>query len=94
MKWPLPLLLVVLVACSRVTPENYAKIQEGMSEQEVAAVLGSPDESTSRDVLGISGTTSVWKARDAAITVRFVNGKVVLKSFEKPTGPSADRPAR
>ena len=94
MKWLCLPLAVLLVACTKVTPENYAKIQEGMSEQEVAAVLGSPDESTSRDVLGISGTTSVWKSRDAAITLRFVNGKVVLKSFEKPTGTSADPPAR
>jgi len=94
MKWLCLSLALVLVACSKVTPENYGKIQDGMSEQEVAAVLGAPDESTSRDVLGISGTTSVWRGRDAAITLRFVNGKVVLKSFEKPTGPSADRPAR
>ena len=79
-------LLLALTACSRVTPENYAKIQEGMSEQEVAAVLGAPDESTSRDVLGISGTTSVWKGRDAEITIRFVNGRTVLKTYDKPTG--------
>ncbi len=94
MKWLCLLLTVSLVACSKVTPENYAKLQEGMSEPEVAAVLGAPDESTSRDVLGISGTTSVWKGRDATITVRFVNGKAVLKTYDKPTGASSDRSAR
>jgi len=27
-----------------------------------------------------------WVGNDAAITVRFVNGKVGIKSFDKPTG--------
>jgi hypothetical protein len=78
------LLVCSLAACSKVSQENFAKIQNGMTEQEVAAVLGSPTESTSREVLGISGTTSVWRSGDAAITVRFVGGKVALKSFDKP----------
>jgi outer membrane protein assembly factor BamE (lipoprotein component of BamABCDE complex) len=30
-----------------VTQENFAKIEEGMSEQEVAALLGTPSESNS-----------------------------------------------
>ncbi|MBV8032718.1 MAG: outer membrane protein assembly factor BamE [Betaproteobacteria bacterium] len=73
-----------LAACSKVTEENFAKVQNGMSEQEVAAILGAPTESTSREILGISGTTSVWRSGDAEITVRFVGGKVALKSFDKP----------
>jgi hypothetical protein len=35
-------------------------------------------------VLGVSGTASRWVSGDAAITIRFVNGKVALKSFDKP----------
>lgn len=35
-------------------------------------------------VLGVSGTTSRWVGNGATITVRFVNGKVALKSFDKP----------
>jgi hypothetical protein len=37
-------------------------------------------------VLGVSGTASRWSGGDAVITVRFVNGKVTLKSFDKPVG--------
>ena len=74
---------LLIAGCSRVTQENFLKIQEGMSEQEVASLLGSPTESNSVNVLGVSGTASRWVAKDAEITVRFVNGKVALKSFDK-----------
>ena len=74
----------LLAACSKVSQENFAKIQNGMSEQEVAAILGSPGESSSSSVLGISSTASKWTGGDAVITIRFVNGKVALKSFDQP----------
>lgn len=75
--------IVLLAACSKVTQENFARIQDGMSEQEVAAILGSPSESSTTSVLGISGTSSKWAGGDATITIRFVNGKVALKNFDK-----------
>ena len=76
--------LLLVAACSKVTQENFSKIQDGMSEQEVAAILGSPTESSSTSILGISGTSSEWTASDSVITIRFVNGKVALRSFDKP----------
>ena len=79
--------LLLLAACSKVTQENFARIQDGMSEQEVTAILGSPAESSSGSILGISGTSSKWTGSDAVITVRFVNGKVALKTFDKPGTP-------
>jgi hypothetical protein len=78
------LLVIALAACSKVTQENFARVQDGMTEQEVAAVLGAPTESNSVTVLGVSGTVSRWVGRDSVITVRFVNGKAALKSFDKP----------
>jgi hypothetical protein len=75
---------VLLSACARITQENFAKIERGMTEQDVIAILGSPTESSSVDVLGISGTAARWAGGDAEITVRFVGGKVALKSFDKP----------
>jgi len=75
---------LLLAACTKVTQENYAKIREGMSEQEVHAILGGPTESSTTTVLGISGTSSKWVSGDAVINVRFVNGKVALSSFDKP----------
>lgn len=78
--------LLLLAACSRVTQENFAKIQDGMTEQEVTAILGSPAESSTGSILGISGTSSKWVAGDAQIIIRFVNGKVALRNFEKNPG--------
>jgi hypothetical protein len=75
---------VLLAACTRITQENFSRIERGMSEQEVISILGSPTESSSVDVLGISGTAARWAGNDAEITVRFVGGKVALKSFDKP----------
>jgi hypothetical protein len=74
---------LVLAACSKVNQENFLKVQEGMSEEEVISLLGRPAESNSVNVLGVSGTASRWVAGDTAITVRFVNGKVAFKSFDK-----------
>ena len=76
--------VLLLAACSKVTQENFAKIQDGMSEQEVTAILGSPTESSSGSILGISGTSSKWADGDAMISISFVNGKVALRSFDKP----------
>lgn len=35
---------VMVTGCSRVTMENYDKLEMGMSQQEVEAVIGSPDK--------------------------------------------------
>ena len=77
---------LLLAACSKVTQENFARIEEGMTEAQVIGLLGAPTESNSVNVLGVSGTASRWVGGDAVITVRFVNGKVALKSFDKPAG--------
>jgi len=74
---------LLLAACSKVTQENFAKVKEGMSEKEVHAILGSPTESSSVALLGISGTHSKWVSGDSAISVRFVNGQVATSSFNK-----------
>ena len=79
-------LVLALAGCSRVTQENFARIQNGMTEQEVHAILGQPTESSSITILGLSGTSSRWRSGDAVITVQFANAKVRLKSFDQ-TGP-------
>ena len=78
--------LLLLAACSKVTQENFAKVQDGMSEQEVQALLGPPTASSSVEILGISGTHFRWETGDTAISVRFVNGKVATKSYHRPDG--------
>jgi Prokaryotic membrane lipoprotein lipid attachment site len=82
---------LVIAGCSRVNEENFLKIRDGMKEEEVIAILGQPTESNSVTILGISGTAARWVTRDAAISVRFVNGQVALKSFERPGGAEAPK---
>lgn len=77
-------LAVALGACSKVSEENFSKIQVGMSEQDVVGILGSPTESDSVNILGISGTAWRWKSGNAVASVQFVNGKVASKIWEKP----------
>jgi hypothetical protein len=79
-------LALVVAACSKISEENFAKVQEGMTEQEVLAILGTPTESNGVSVLGVSGAAWRWVGRDAVIVVHFVNGKAALRSLERPAG--------
>lgn len=79
-------LALLITACSKITEENFAKIEPGMTEQEVIAVLGAPTESNGVSVLGVSGAAWRWAGRGAVIAVHFVNGKVALKTWDKPAG--------
>lgn len=79
-------LMLAVNACSKVSEENFAKVQEGMTEQEVLALLGTPSESNSVSILGVSGAAWSWRGRDAVIVVHFVNGKAAIKSWEKLRG--------
>ena len=38
---------ILLVACGRVTEENYNRIESGMEEAAVIKILGDPDETSS-----------------------------------------------
>ncbi len=77
-------LALLVAACSKVSQENYAKTRNGMTEQEVYAILGRPTEQSSRDLLGVSATSAKWVAGDQVVNIQFVDGKVVLRSFDKP----------
>jgi hypothetical protein len=67
----------LLVACgSKLTPENLAKVQTGMTESEVKGILGSPTTTESSGALGITGTVYTYKSGPNEVKVTFVNGKV------------------
>jgi hypothetical protein len=77
-------LSVFLLGClsSKINQENYAKIQNGMTMEEVKAILGEPTESNTTGISVISGTAATWKSSDgASINIKFLNDKVKLKSF-------------
>jgi hypothetical protein len=72
----------LLVGCgSKITQENFDKIQTGMSREDVKAILGEPTESSGVSVGAISGDSWVWKTDGTVITIQFVGGKVLAKQF-------------
>lgn len=77
------LLAGLLAACSKVTQENFSKLEAGMSEQQVYALLGEPTESSSINLGGLSGTSAVWRDKDAEIRVQFFNGTLKVMDFRK-----------
>ncbi len=77
------LLFGLLVACSPVNQNNFDRIQNDMTMQQVTAILGQPTESSSLGVGPLSGTSAVWKGDKGTITIQFVNDKVKMKSFDK-----------
>jgi len=61
--------VLALSACSKLTNDNYNKLEMGMSEQEVKAILGGPDNCS--ETLGTK--SCIWGKEDGAyIKVSFV----------------------
>jgi uncharacterized protein YcfL len=79
------LLSVFLIACSKVTEQNFNQIQTGMTLEQVETILGPPTETKSMTVAGISGTSAVWRDKNTEIDIQFINDKVQLKSLNKVT---------
>lgn len=74
-------LAAVLAGCTRVTQENFDRIEVGMRETEVHAILGPPDDSANAALLRVKAVNSRWVSRDATITIQFVNERVRVKSM-------------
>lgn len=79
-----PLLAALLiVACSRATPENYARIEPGMSREQVYEILGKPDEVASVGAGKLAVSAETWKGRHSTIRVTFNNQRVALRSINR-----------
>ncbi|MCQ4240849.1 outer membrane protein assembly factor BamE domain-containing protein [Stutzerimonas stutzeri] len=68
--------LLALAGCSPVTQENFAKLEAGMSRQQVEAFLGKPGECAG--ALGMSSCT--WGAKHRFISIQFAGDKVMMFS--------------
>ncbi len=71
-------LVLVAAGCSKLTPENYAKVKVGMAYEEVTAVLGGPDSCS--DTAGFKSCR--WGDEKRNVTVRFAGEKVLLHTAE------------
>ncbi len=69
-------LLLVLLACTKVTLKNYNKIAAGMSYEDVTGLIGQPAKCD--DLMGLRNCT--WGDDKQLVNVSFVAGKVLLFS--------------
>jgi hypothetical protein len=72
----LGIVLLTLLACSRLTLENYSKISMGMAYDDVVKLLGAP--ASCDDVIGVRSCK--WGDDAHSVNVNFVGGKVLLFS--------------
>lgn len=73
-------LAFTLTACgSKRTPENLAKVKNGMTAAQVKEILGAPDRVENATILGLENTTFYYEAKDAKVQVSFINDGVTLK---------------
>ena len=69
-------IFVLLMGCSKVTPENLKKINSGMTYAEVQKIIGDPANCESK--IGLK--SCVWEEGDKRIKVQFLAEKVLLFS--------------
>ena len=69
-------LMLALAGCSKLTLENYNKINVGMGYDEVTQLIGEPEQCD--DVMGIRHCT--WGDETRSAQVNFVAGQVLIFS--------------
>ncbi|MFZ1986827.1 MAG: DUF3862 domain-containing protein [Desulfatitalea sp.] len=68
--------LLLFVACSKLTPENYSQLKMSMPYDDVVAILGKADKCDG--AIGIKDCT--WGGTEKNINVKFLNDKVIFFS--------------
>ncbi len=76
------LLSLLLAACSKVTPDNYARVDAGMSRDEVYAILGKPDEVSGTALGSLSMSAETWTGGGNTIHITFGGDKGALKTLD------------
>jgi hypothetical protein len=62
---------------SKLTEDNLQKIHNGMTTDEVKAILGPPTDAQSSGALGITGTTFTYHTSTSDVKITFLNEKVI-----------------
>jgi len=68
-----------LSACSKLTKENYEKLEMGMSQDDVSAVLGSADNCSKT----MGAESCIWGTEEAKhVKIVFMGNKAVTFSYD------------
>lgn len=74
--------LLLLAACSKVNPDNYNKVEAGMTREEVYGVLGKPDDVSGSGLGNLTLSSETWNGSGHRIQATFVGEKLATKSIE------------
>lgn len=69
---------LLVVACTRITQENYSKIKVGMDHNAVEALIGKPTECSA--ALGVSSCK--WVDGVSSISVQYAGDRVAIYSAD------------
>jgi outer membrane protein assembly factor BamE (lipoprotein component of BamABCDE complex) len=73
--------MMVWVGCAgKLTADNFAKIESGMTEEQVKGVLGQPSKVETASFLGTSGSAWIYQQGASEAQVIFLNGVVFQKT--------------
>ena len=78
---------LLLAGCSRVTLENYQKLEAGMTHEQVYALLGKPDQVSGGGVGNMSFSNETWSGGGRQIRLTFGGDKLLLKTIEDSAKP-------
>lgn len=70
--------IFILIGCSRISREDYDKIELGMNYQQVVEILGKADKCDA--AFGIKNC--VWGDEEKNITIKFIAEKVVAPTMK------------
>jgi hypothetical protein len=73
--------LLLVVGCSRATPENFEKIQIGMKRDQVHTILGNPSKVEGDDAGPASLYLEIWNNDPVVVTITFEGDIVAMKSI-------------
>ena len=80
--------LLLLTACSKLTEDNLQKVHNGMTTDEVKAILGEPTDSSTEPIPIVGGnkTTLTYSGPQAHIVIVLKNDQVQSKEGNFGTG--------
>jgi hypothetical protein len=83
---------LLLAACgSKNSAENFERIQSGMAQKDVVALLGEPTETSAVSIAGLSGGMAIWRDGNTEISVQFLNDKVQAKQLNRAPAKAGAR---
>ena len=74
--------MLLAAGCSKATSENYAKVESGMTKDQVHAILGTPDETTGGKLAGLELSSEKWVGSKETITATYTGDHLAVKSIE------------